>query len=348
MIERAEVEHSILLAGSRVPSLDGRMESSLLGRNVTIARDDAPAARLPLHGRRQLARSRSCEAARHRRGAGCSATRSSRAARARRPRGRRARPARVRHHRRRARRSARDRARLEPRRGRQLRGVDGRRRRRGRRDDARSRSTPTAPATSRARCAGAGARLVHVSTDYVFDGDASASRRSSPTRPARSAPTAARSSHGERARARRASPDHAIVRTAWLFGPTARTSSTTMLRLAAERDEVQVVTDQVGCPTFAGHLAPALVDMAERADTGHLPRRRRGRVLVVRARRSRSSRRRRRRAACCRRPPSSSPAPRRAPPTACWAPSASDPMHAAAVAGGRSRPPGRLGGGPAR
>ena len=41
-----------------------------------------------------------------------------------------------------------------------------------------------------------------------------------------------------------------------------------MLGLAAERDEVQVVTDQVGSPTFAGHLAPALVDLAERHDTG--------------------------------------------------------------------------------
>ena len=54
LIERAEVEHSILLAGSSVSGLDGRMESSLLGRNVVVGRDDAPAARLPLHGGRQL------------------------------------------------------------------------------------------------------------------------------------------------------------------------------------------------------------------------------------------------------------------------------------------------------
>ena len=53
-IESAEIEHSILLEGSSVKGLDGRMESSLLGRDVVIARGAAPAARLPLHGRRQL------------------------------------------------------------------------------------------------------------------------------------------------------------------------------------------------------------------------------------------------------------------------------------------------------
>ena len=54
VIQNAEVEHSILLAGSSVKDLDGRMESSLLGRNVKIGRDPAPAPRLPLPRRRQL------------------------------------------------------------------------------------------------------------------------------------------------------------------------------------------------------------------------------------------------------------------------------------------------------
>jgi dTDP-4-dehydrorhamnose reductase len=114
-------------------------------------------------------------------------------------------------------------------------------------------------------CAAAGARLVHVSTDYVFDG----SKRepwveSDPVNPLGA--YGRTKLHGEQRVA--ALDDHAIVRTAWLFGPHGPNFVSTMLRLASERDEVQVVTDQIGSPTFAGHLAPALVDMAERSDTG--------------------------------------------------------------------------------
>ena len=115
-------------------------------------------------------------------------------------------------------------------------------------------------------CAAAGARLVHVSTDYVFDG----TKREPWIESDATSPLGAygRSKlHGEDL-VRAELPDHAIVRTAWLFGPHGPNFVSTMLRLAAERDEVQVVTDQVGSPTFAGHLAPALVDMAERTDTG--------------------------------------------------------------------------------
>jgi dTDP-4-dehydrorhamnose reductase len=107
-----------------------------------------------------------------------------------------------------------------------------------------------------------GATVVHVSTDYVFDG----SKRepwleSDPVSPlgayGRSKMT------GERAVAA-SNPAHVIVRTAWLFGAGGRNFVDTMLGLGAEREEVSVVTDQIGCPTWTGHLAPALVELAER------------------------------------------------------------------------------------
>jgi dTDP-4-dehydrorhamnose reductase len=134
-------------------------------------------------------------------------------------------------------------------------------------DEATAERVNAAAAGNVARaCAACGARLVHVSTDYVFDG----SKREPWVESDAVAPLGAYGRtklHGEEQVAA-ALDDHAIVRTAWLFGPHGPNFVSTMLRLASERDEVSVVTDQVGSPTFAGHLAPALVDMAERADTG--------------------------------------------------------------------------------
>jgi dTDP-4-dehydrorhamnose reductase len=115
-------------------------------------------------------------------------------------------------------------------------------------------------------CAASGARLVHVSTDYVFDG----TKREPWVESDAVNPLGAygRTKLQGEDLVQRELADRAIVRTAWLFGPHGPNFVSTMLRLAAERDEVSVVTDQVGSPTFAGHLAPALVDMAERTDTG--------------------------------------------------------------------------------
>jgi dTDP-4-dehydrorhamnose reductase len=107
-----------------------------------------------------------------------------------------------------------------------------------------------------------GARLVHVSTDYVFDG-----AKTTPW--VESDPVAPIGAYGRSKLAgeeqvAEASDEHAIARSAWLFGAGGRNFVDTMLALGGERDEVSVVTDQVGCPTWTGHLAEALVELAER------------------------------------------------------------------------------------
>jgi len=107
-----------------------------------------------------------------------------------------------------------------------------------------------------------GARVVHVSTDYVFDGTKREPwLESDPVGPLQAYGRTKLA--GERAVAA-ATPQHAIVRTAWLFGAGGRSFVDTMLRLGGEREEVAVVSDQVGRPTWTGDLAPALVEMAER------------------------------------------------------------------------------------
>jgi dTDP-4-dehydrorhamnose reductase len=108
-----------------------------------------------------------------------------------------------------------------------------------------------------------GAQLLHVSTDYVFDGNASRPYRESDEPAARTAYGRTKLA-GERA-VLTADPGHAVVRTAWLFGAGGKNFVATMLAAAAGgREEVAVVTDQVGCPTFTGHLAGALIEVAER------------------------------------------------------------------------------------
>jgi dTDP-4-dehydrorhamnose reductase len=117
--------------------------------------------------------------------------------------------------------------------------------------------------------AASGATLLHLSTDYVFDGRAplDAAGRARPY--LESDPTGPTSVYGQTKLAGElevlaASPRHTVVRSAWLFGVAGHNFVATMLRLASERPAVQVVEDQVGCPTWTGHLAPALLGLLER------------------------------------------------------------------------------------
>jgi len=105
-----------------------------------------------------------------------------------------------------------------------------------------------------------GAWVVHVSTDYVFNGRESAPYvESDPVEPL--SVYGSTKLKGELKVARAAPDAHTIVRSSWLFGKAGRCFPKTILRLGAERDELTVVDDQIGCPTFTGHLARALLGL---------------------------------------------------------------------------------------
>lgn len=115
--------------------------------------------------------------------------------------------------------------------------------------------------------------LLHISTDYVFDGTAPLDTAGRPRPYVESDATAPRSVYGDTKLAGEhqvlaASSAHTVVRTAWLYGIDGPNFVATMLRLAGEREAVQVVDDQIGSPTWSGHLAPAILGLLERQVTG--------------------------------------------------------------------------------
>ena len=108
----------------------------------------------------------------------------------------------------------------------------------------------------------AGAPLLHLSTDYVFDGALDRPyREDDPT-----GPTGAygRSKLLGETRVVEISPNSAILRTAWVYSPFGANFVRTMLRLNETRDEVGIVADQRGNPTYAPDIAEALLTIAER------------------------------------------------------------------------------------
>jgi len=109
-------------------------------------------------------------------------------------------------------------------------------------------------------CAAAGMPLVHVSTDYVFDGEAGRAYHEY-DRPNPCSVYGASKLAGEEA-VRSLNPKHYIVRTAWLYHPTGRNFPNTMLGFA-KKGPVRVVDDEHGSPTFAPHLADAIARLIE-------------------------------------------------------------------------------------
>ncbi len=107
-----------------------------------------------------------------------------------------------------------------------------------------------------------GATLVQLSTDYVFDGHATTPYAENAARDPRSAYGRTKA-EGERLAVEADPAGVRIVRTAWLYGEHGGNFAKTMLRLAAERDTVDVVTDQVGQPTWTVDLARQIVRMLD-------------------------------------------------------------------------------------
>jgi len=118
------------------------------------------------------------------------------------------------------------------------------------------------PAIVGAACAAAGVPLIHISTDYVFDG-------SKPGPYVEDDPIAPINSYGRSKAAgeqavRETVPRHLIIRTSWIYGEFGQNFLKTMLQLAATRDELRVVADQRGCPTSTPDLAGAILTIVPR------------------------------------------------------------------------------------
>ncbi|MDR2683718.1 MAG: dTDP-4-dehydrorhamnose reductase [Dysgonamonadaceae bacterium] len=119
-----------------------------------------------------------------------------------------------------------------------------------------------------AEAAASRTKIIHISTDYVFDGQATVPyRETDPTHP--------QSVYGKSKRAGeeallKACPESIVIRTAWLYSVYGNNFVKTMLRLARERSELKVVCDQQGAPTYAADLAQAILSVIVHAEQSGL------------------------------------------------------------------------------
>jgi len=120
----------------------------------------------------------------------------------------------------------------------------------------------TGPRNIALACREHGARLIHVSTDYVFDGTATSPYREDHPRNPQSVYGKSKAEGEEGVLVE--NPDHTIIiRTAWLYGANGPNFVATMLKLAAQNETVSVVTDQIGQPTWSRDLAVMIRTLVE-------------------------------------------------------------------------------------
>ena len=125
------------------------------------------------------------------------------------------------------------------------------------------------PAVLAAACRAADIALVHISSDYVFDG-----RKESPYRendPVAPIGVYGRSKAAGESAVRNGTRKHVILRTAWVYGEFGSNFLKTILRLAGERDELRVVADQHGNPTATAALASAILRIAPQLHSDDTP-----------------------------------------------------------------------------
>jgi dTDP-4-dehydrorhamnose reductase len=118
------------------------------------------------------------------------------------------------------------------------------------------------PAYLAIACGKAGIPLVHISTDYVFDGQKQGAYLE--TDPVSPLGVYGKSKAAGEVAVREHLPEHVIIRTSWVYGIHGHNFVKTMLRLGREREVVQVVADQYGCPTYAADLAETILKISAR------------------------------------------------------------------------------------